>query len=76
MVVLPSTIASRYHNCYIDGGTSLENFGYHLVCHLDSGYLLDALQGEDVSSTKTASQEALFDTEFVNVIECIKEYGH
>jgi hypothetical protein len=31
-VVLPSTGASRYHNCCIDGGTSPENFGYHLVC--------------------------------------------
>jgi hypothetical protein len=30
MVVLPCTGASRY-NCCIDGGTSLENFGYHLV---------------------------------------------
>jgi hypothetical protein len=31
MVVLPSTGGSRYQNCCIDGGTSLENFGYHLV---------------------------------------------
>jgi hypothetical protein len=31
MVVLPSTGALRYHNCCIDGGTSLEDFGYHLV---------------------------------------------
>jgi hypothetical protein len=31
MVVLPSTGASRYHNYCIDGGTSLENFGYLLV---------------------------------------------
>ena len=31
MVVLPSTGASRYHNCCIDGGTSPENCGYHLV---------------------------------------------
>jgi hypothetical protein len=30
MVVVQSTAASRYHNC-IDGGTSLEYFGYHLV---------------------------------------------
>jgi hypothetical protein len=27
MVVLPSTGASRYHNCCVDGGTSPENFG-------------------------------------------------
>jgi len=27
MVVLPSTGASRYHNCCRDGGTSPENFG-------------------------------------------------
>jgi hypothetical protein len=25
------TGASRYHNCCIDGGTSPEYFGYHLV---------------------------------------------
>ena len=31
VVVLPSTGALRYHNCCIDGGTSSENFGYHLV---------------------------------------------
>jgi hypothetical protein len=30
-VVLPSTGASRYHNCCIDGGTSPEYFGYSLV---------------------------------------------
>jgi hypothetical protein len=31
MVVLPSTGASRYSNCCIDGGTSPEYFGYTLV---------------------------------------------
>ena len=31
MVVLPSTVVSRYHNCSIDGSTSPENCGYHLV---------------------------------------------
>jgi hypothetical protein len=31
MLVPPSTEASRYHNCCIDGSTSLEYFGYHLV---------------------------------------------
>jgi hypothetical protein len=31
MVVLPSTVASRYHNCCIDGATSPEYFGYILV---------------------------------------------
>jgi hypothetical protein len=31
MVVLPSTGASRYHNCCIDGGISPEYFGYTLV---------------------------------------------
>jgi hypothetical protein len=31
MVVLPSTGASRYHNCCIDGGTSPQYFGYTLV---------------------------------------------
>jgi hypothetical protein len=31
MVVLAATVASRYHNCCIDGGTSPEYFGYHLV---------------------------------------------
>jgi hypothetical protein len=25
------TGASRYHNCRIDGGTSQEYFGYHLI---------------------------------------------
>jgi len=37
MVIIPSTGVSRYHNCCIDGGTTLENFGYHLV---QSRYLL------------------------------------
>jgi len=31
MVVLPSTGALRYQNCCVGGGTSPENFGYHLV---------------------------------------------
>jgi hypothetical protein len=31
MVVLPSTDASRYHKCCIDGGTSSEYFGYTLI---------------------------------------------
>jgi hypothetical protein len=31
LVVLSSTGVSRYHNCCIDGGTSPEYFGYHLV---------------------------------------------
>jgi hypothetical protein len=31
MVVLPSTGSLGYHNCCIDGGTSLEYFGYDLV---------------------------------------------
>jgi hypothetical protein len=31
MVVLSSTGASRYQKCCIDGGTSPEYFGYHLV---------------------------------------------
>jgi hypothetical protein len=32
MVVLPSSGASRFHNCFIDGGISPEYFGYSLVC--------------------------------------------
>jgi hypothetical protein len=32
MVVLPSTGASRFHNCCIDGGTSTECFGYAFLC--------------------------------------------
>jgi len=32
MVVPPSTGASRYQNWCRDGGTSPENFWYHLVC--------------------------------------------
>jgi hypothetical protein len=31
MVVLPSTGASHYHTCCVDGGTSPEYFGYTLV---------------------------------------------
>jgi hypothetical protein len=31
MAALLSTGASRYHNCYIDGGTSPEYFGYPLA---------------------------------------------
>jgi hypothetical protein len=31
MVVLPSTGVSHYHNCCIDGGISLEYFGYTVV---------------------------------------------
>jgi hypothetical protein len=31
MVVLPSTGTSCYHNCCVDGSTSLEYFVYHLV---------------------------------------------
>jgi len=38
MVVLPSAGASCYHNCCIDGGTSLENFGYHLILWLVSDH--------------------------------------
>jgi hypothetical protein len=34
MVVLTHTGASRYHNLCIDGGTSPEYFGYHLVLPL------------------------------------------
>jgi hypothetical protein len=33
-VVLPSTSASRYHNCCIYGGASPEYLGYHLVYRL------------------------------------------
>jgi hypothetical protein len=36
MVVVPSTGASRYKNCCIDGGISPEYFGYILVCDLRS----------------------------------------
>jgi hypothetical protein len=32
MVVLPSTGASRYHNCCVDRGTSPEYFGNTFVC--------------------------------------------
>jgi hypothetical protein len=37
MVVLPSTDASRYHNCCIDGSTSLEYFEYSLVKNNECG---------------------------------------
>ena len=50
MVVLPSTSASRYHNCCTDGGTSLEKFVYNLVAlnGLDS-YYVSALKWAYVS---------------------------
>jgi hypothetical protein len=31
MAVLPSTGASSHHNCCVNGGTSPEHFGYHLI---------------------------------------------
>jgi hypothetical protein len=34
IVVLPSAGASRLHNCCINGGTSLEYFGYSLVLYM------------------------------------------
>jgi hypothetical protein len=37
MLVLPSTGASRYQNCSIDGGTNPEYFGYTLVDTSSSG---------------------------------------
>jgi hypothetical protein len=40
MEVLPSTGASRYHNCCMDGGTSQEYFGYILVQTSDTGLAL------------------------------------
>jgi hypothetical protein len=45
-VVLPSTGASRYNNCCIDGGTSPEYFGYTLVQHghyLTTTHTMDSL---------------------------------
>jgi hypothetical protein len=45
MVVLPSTGASRYHNCCIDGGTSPEYFGFTLVLYL--GLLRVVSSGND-----------------------------
>jgi len=44
MVVLPSTGASRYHNCCIDGGTSMENFGSTHVLSSDG----DNISAENV----------------------------
>jgi hypothetical protein len=38
MVVLPSTDASYYHKCCIDGGTSPEYFGYTLIKQRDSAH--------------------------------------
>jgi hypothetical protein len=38
MVVLPSTGASRYHNCCIDGGTRPEYFGHTLVISFSSDF--------------------------------------
>jgi hypothetical protein len=41
MVVLPSTGASRYHICCIDGGTSPEYFGCTLVKGISDGGVKD-----------------------------------
>jgi hypothetical protein len=43
MEVLPSTGASRYHNCCIDGGISPEYFGYTIV-HTTAGF--EAVENE------------------------------
>ena len=40
LVVLPSTGALRYHNCCIDGSTSPENFGYHLVYEMNTWWVV------------------------------------
>jgi hypothetical protein len=47
MVVLPSTGVSRYHNCWVDGGTSSEYFGYPLVYPLR--YPCYILQGDSLA---------------------------
>jgi hypothetical protein len=46
MVVLPSTGASRYHNCCVGGDTSPEYFGYTLVLTPWSRLLLEKLTGD------------------------------
>jgi hypothetical protein len=43
MVALPSTGASRYHNCCVDGGTSPENFGSTHVYYILSSNYVDIL---------------------------------
>jgi hypothetical protein len=45
------TGASRYHNCCIDGGTSPDYYGYHLVSHIDCRGM-DALHFPFCQSTR------------------------
>ena len=75
MVVLTSTGASCYHNCCIDGGTSLENFGYHLVC--DNGWLLHYLlpehcQMSQVCPLHTMLQGKISVTVFLHIFQQTK----
>jgi hypothetical protein len=53
MVVLLSTGASRYHNCWIDGCTSPEYFGYILVS-LTLNLFFDLLSPNHIHTRRTA----------------------
>jgi hypothetical protein len=50
MVVLQSTGDSRYHNCCIDGSTSLEYFRYHLVKLLYFDYIIKLVRARLLTS--------------------------
>jgi hypothetical protein len=43
MLVLSSTVASRYYNCCTDGSTSPGNYGYSIMPHHDVGTTLNPL---------------------------------
>jgi len=59
MVVLPSTGASCYHNCCIDGGTSPENFGFHLIFLLESKLAKVAHMGSVKEKMTVAIKETI-----------------
>jgi hypothetical protein len=43
MLVLPSTVASRYYNFCTDGSTSPENYGYHKLYEDQRATMMDIL---------------------------------
>jgi hypothetical protein len=49
MVVLPATGASRYHNWFVDGGSSPESFGYPFLHEISTRIT-------DISSFRIVSQ--------------------
>jgi hypothetical protein len=63
MVVLPSTGASRYHNCCIDGGISPKYFGHALV-YVKSGVGNSKLTGMAGSVSPFGDLENIFKNKF------------